>query len=267
MFDLNDTEVGRQMLSFYKSNKKQISIPMQGQPRKEWINYCADHSKVLVGFYGDDIPDRTYHLYKFPNGYMDAASPGDISAESWDLLQRATSVFSLAYTRFSDLQQAEAQAREAKIEAALERVRSRTLAMQKSHELAETAAVLFKQLILLGIEPNRLYISIIKDDKGETEFWITHEDGSKVSMVYKDNLNNNPSFKKMYEGWKRQNKSLLIDMKGKVLEDYLNYLSSIHIPFKGGLTQKRRLQYIAYFNRGLLVWLRRMNSRKKQCFY
>ncbi len=32
----------------------------------------------------------------------------------------------------ADLQQAEAQAREAQIEAALERVRSRTLAMQKS---------------------------------------------------------------------------------------------------------------------------------------
>ncbi len=92
----------------------------------------------------------------------------------------------------------------------------------------------------------------MKDDEGEAEFWITDEDGSKVSMAYEDNLNNNPSFKKMYDGWKQQKKSLLIDMKGKVLEDYLNYLSSIHIPFKGGLTQKRRLQYIAYFNRGFI---------------
>jgi hypothetical protein len=34
--------------------------------------------------------------------------------------------------------------------------------MQRSDELAETSAVLFKQLISLGIEPNRLYISIMK---------------------------------------------------------------------------------------------------------
>jgi len=107
---LDETRVGRAMLAFYSSGKKQISISMQGEARKEWINYCAAHSKVLEGFYGDNIPDRTYHLYKFSNGYIGAASAGNISAESWDLLQRATSVFSLAYTRFSDLQQAEAHA-------------------------------------------------------------------------------------------------------------------------------------------------------------
>jgi hypothetical protein len=78
------------------------------------------------------------------------------------LLQRFAIVFGL-YQRFRDLQKAEAQAREAQIEAALEKVRSRTLAMQRSDELAETSAVLFQQLILLGIKPNRLYIAIMKD--------------------------------------------------------------------------------------------------------
>jgi hypothetical protein len=33
---------------------------------------------------------------------MGAASPGDISSESWELLRR-DNVFSLAYTRFNDL--------------------------------------------------------------------------------------------------------------------------------------------------------------------
>jgi hypothetical protein len=178
---------------------------------------------------------------------MGAASPGVISSESWDLLQRATSVFSMAYTRFSDLQLAEAQAREAQIETALERVRSRTLAMQKSDELAETASELFRQLIHLGIEPNRLYINIVKDETGEGEFWITDEDGSKISMAYSTNMNDNPSMKKMYEGWKAQNKSLMLDMKGKELQEYFKHLSKLDVPFRGGLSQKRRLQYIAYF--------------------
>jgi hypothetical protein len=47
---------------------------------------------------------------------------------------------------FSDLQKAEAQAREAKIETALEKVRSRTMAMQKSAELGDVATVLFKEM-------------------------------------------------------------------------------------------------------------------------
>jgi signal transduction histidine kinase/virulence-associated protein VapD len=106
LLNLNDTWVGRQMFDFYQSTEKYISIPMQGTNRKEWINYCSERSKLLDGFYGDIIPDRTYHLYKFSNGTIGAATPGNISAESWDLLQRAASVFSLAYSRFKDLTQA-----------------------------------------------------------------------------------------------------------------------------------------------------------------
>ena len=124
--------------------------------------------------------------------------------------------------------------------------------MQKSDELAETSAVLFQQLIQLGIEPNRLYITIIKDDQANAEFWITDEDGSKVSSAFETNLNNNPVFRKMLNGWKGKKNSLTIDMKGEELQEYFQYLSSLHVPFKGGLAQTRRIQYIGYFNKGFI---------------
>ncbi|HQV85885.1 MAG TPA: ATP-binding protein [Chitinophagaceae bacterium] len=108
-----DTWVGSEMKKFYRAKKQQASIVMKGDNRKEWINYCAEKSNVLQGYYGDEIPERTYHLVKFSGGFMGAASPGDISAESWDLLRRAASAFSLAYTRFNDLQIAEAHALQA----------------------------------------------------------------------------------------------------------------------------------------------------------
>jgi len=108
-----ETWVGTEMEKFYQAKKEHSSIVMKGDNRKEWINYCAGKSNVLQGYYGDEIPERTYHLVKFNGGYLGAASPGDISEESWDLLRRTVSVFSLAYTRFSDLQIAEANARQA----------------------------------------------------------------------------------------------------------------------------------------------------------
>ncbi|MBL7861871.1 MAG: nuclear transport factor 2 family protein, partial [Cyclobacteriaceae bacterium] len=148
---LDETWVGREMQKFYRSKQTRTSILMRGKNRKEWINYCADKSSVLQGYYGGEIPERTYHLLKFSNGFMGAASPAEISAESWDLLQRATAVFSFAYKRFSDLQKAEAQAKEAQIQLALERVRARTMAMQKSEELPEAAALLFQQVQSLGM--------------------------------------------------------------------------------------------------------------------
>ena len=92
--------------NFYGSDEKQISIVMQGANRKEWINYCEEKSVPFRGYYGEVIPDRTYHLYKFSHGAIGAAAAGDISAESWKLLSRAASVFSLAYSRFKDLTQA-----------------------------------------------------------------------------------------------------------------------------------------------------------------
>ena len=55
--------------------------------------------------------------------------------EMHDVFKRFAKVFEQTYTRFLDLQKAEAQAREAQIEAALERVRTRAMAMHKSDDL------------------------------------------------------------------------------------------------------------------------------------
>ncbi|MEP6796352.1 MAG: ATP-binding protein [Saprospiraceae bacterium] len=104
--DLTDTWVGREMLQFYNSDDNQINIEMKGAERIEWIRYCEELSIPLRGFYGAVIPERTYHLYKFSQGAIGAATPGDISEESWNLLKRAASVFSLAYSRFKDLTKA-----------------------------------------------------------------------------------------------------------------------------------------------------------------
>ena len=93
---LPDTWVGREMWKFFGSDLDRTSILMKGERRKEWINYCAERSKVLKGYYGNEIPERTYHLVKFNGGYMGAASPGDISTDSWELLKRVATVFSLA---------------------------------------------------------------------------------------------------------------------------------------------------------------------------
>jgi hypothetical protein len=57
--------VGREMLTFYESSGNTTSIVMKGEARKEWINYCENRSPILKGYYGEQIPDRTYHLYKF----------------------------------------------------------------------------------------------------------------------------------------------------------------------------------------------------------
>ena len=76
--------------------------------------------------------EKVYLSSSFNNfGYLTLATLEPLSDEQFDIMLRFAKVFDLTYTRFNDLKQAEAQAREAEIQLALERVRARTMAMQK----------------------------------------------------------------------------------------------------------------------------------------
>jgi signal transduction histidine kinase len=104
--DLHETWLGHEMLHFYHSDDKEISIVMTRDHHKEWLNYCKTKCTSFSGYYGDEPPEISYHLYKFSNGAISYSSASVISEESWDLLKRVASVFSLAYSRFKDLTQA-----------------------------------------------------------------------------------------------------------------------------------------------------------------
>src|SRR5215213_3420919 len=248
--ELYDTSVGREMSAFYGSDKKQTSIIMQGEARKEWINYCAGHSKVLAGFYGDSIPDRTYHLYKFSSGYVGAAAPGDISEESWDLLKRATNVFSLAYTRFNDLQIAEAQSRESQIQLALERVRARTMAMQHSDELPETSFLLFQQMKELGETAVQNSIGIIKEDAGVVELSTTVH-GHPSPRTLNVPIDDPHVMAKAVAAWKAKSKSLIIEIQGQELREY-NELRNSFLETKVNFPEDNWIVNIFFFSNGWL---------------
>src|SRR5689334_13679327 len=104
--DLNATWVGREMLQFYHSDAKETSIAMAGDHYKEWIRYCETKCGSYRDHYEDEMPGRSYHLYKFSDGAISQPSASVISQESWDLLKRVASVFTLTYSRFKDLMQA-----------------------------------------------------------------------------------------------------------------------------------------------------------------
>jgi signal transduction histidine kinase len=201
---------------------------------------------------GDEQVEYGYY-FSFPDGLFYSWSLQPYTDQEKNILDRFRNIISLTFRRYLDLQKAEAQAREAQIEAALEKVRSRTLAMQHSDELSETASVMFRQLIILGIAPNRLYIILFNEHSPDMEAWVTDEDGSRVSVGFRGNRHRSKTLNKMYEGWAAQRKSLVLDMQGDELQEYLHYLhDELKVPFKGGMEQKRRLQHLAYFSKGLI---------------
>src|SRR6478672_5050521 len=75
-----------------------------------------------------------YYFYSIGIGSIGISTFGAISKAKKVLLKRFRNVFQLSYQRYIDITKAEAQARDAKIEAALERVRASSMAMHRSNE-------------------------------------------------------------------------------------------------------------------------------------
>jgi hypothetical protein len=82
-------------------------------------------------------------------------------------------------------QKAEAQAKESQIQLAMERVRARTMAMQKSNELAEAASLLFTQIADFGTNSWSSGFIIFQPDELSINSWMSKPDGSMgVPFIY-----------------------------------------------------------------------------------
>ncbi|MGN6602954.1 MAG: sensor histidine kinase [Ginsengibacter sp.] len=168
-----------------------------------------------------------------------------------EILKRFAKVFEQAYTRFLDLQKAEDQAREAQVQLALERVRARTMAMQKSDELSEAVYVLFQQFRELGENPDQATIGIINEKEKVIEYWVTMY-GEPINKVFKFSIEEPNVTKKIFKAWKQGKRYLVIDLKGKALKEFMLYRAG-----KGGAAvkpgEKRRIIHVAFFSKGLLI--------------
>jgi len=200
-----------------------------------------------------NIGQLSYYFFSIGTGAIGISTYEPISEGKRKVLKRFRNVFELAYRRYIDVTQAEAQAREAQIQLALERVRARTMAMQRSDEMAETAAILFEQFIALGEKPERMAIEIVNEAEHVFEIWATEHGGKQFNSLIKTSLDEPIVMQKMYRAWKEQNKSITIDLQGNELEAYFQFLKKMKLPVDRIIFGKRRVQNVATFSRGILT--------------
>ena len=103
----------------------------EGEELKVWREY-RKQTNQLPDPKLDTSSSSHYYFYSIGSGAVGVTTYAPLSEEQIDLFKRFRNVFELAYRRFIDIEKAQAQAREAQIEVSLERVRSRTMAMQKA---------------------------------------------------------------------------------------------------------------------------------------
>ena len=106
------------------------------------------------------------------------------------IANRFTDVFDFAYKRFLDLQDKERRAREAEVEAALERVRSQALAMETSQDIPAVSAAVFRELNALNFPAGSSLIGIPDEARNLTTQWVVWPDELEGwDIVYKGDVN------------------------------------------------------------------------------
>jgi len=119
----------------------------------------------------DETGSADYHFFSIGPGGLGLTLYQSLNEEGLIIFKRFHKVFSLAYRRFRDIEKAEAQAREAQIEASLEKVRAQTMGMQSTDDLSNVASVMFEQMKSLGGDLFAFGIVLCDKDKDTVEQW------------------------------------------------------------------------------------------------
>ena len=163
-------------LDCWKKRKKKWQYLFEGKEKRDWDSF--GFSKTELARLPEFIKEYMAGVSKInlsgssdQFGSLVTGSFEPLPDEQQDIISRFAIAFNQAFIRFLDLQKAEAQAREAQIEAALEKVRSRSLAMHKTDELKEVALELRKQMGLLGQKDLEVCAIHLYDDDNSFESW------------------------------------------------------------------------------------------------
>jgi len=204
---------------------------LSGAIKKEWDDYLFSETGLTrlpaVVIEGMKAPERVFLTASFNNfGALNAATLEPLSDNHLDVLLRFAKVFDLTYTRFNDLKQAEAQAREAQIQLALERVRARTMAMYKSEELAETAGLLFQQIQSLGLPLISCGYNIWEENDKVCDAYMS-DAGGFIHSPFKIPLTQSPVFIHFYNSRQKKEKFYTEQLNGEVLVSHYKYMLTL----------------------------------------
>ena len=219
-------------LEGWRTKRKKWQYLLGGDEKRRWDAYGFSQTGLaqLPDFIKADMSAvETIHLTISSDnfGCLIASSLSPLSEVHAAIVDRFTSVFNQAYTRFLDLQRAEAQSREAKIEAALERVRSRTMAMRGSEELLDVASILFQQVKALGVPQWNCGFNIWEIGDEAFTYYPGTPDGIISQAPCKIPLTEHPVFQRFDESRKRGDELLIYEKQGEEQVGHYQYMLSL----------------------------------------
>ncbi len=183
---IEEPTVINKIYTAWKEKRKSVIIDISGDELEKYNRYL--NSDVDFKEYNDaknrlgrEENRRIIYTAIFSRGILSVATQNPRTGETIKLLERFAGVFDGTYTRFLDIQKAEAQAREAQIELSLERIRAQVTAMRESSELLDIVVTMRTEFVALGHEAHYFWYMRWLPDKYEKA--MTSGDGTRIGMV------------------------------------------------------------------------------------
>jgi signal transduction histidine kinase len=153
------------------------------------------------------------------------------------------------------------------IEAALEKVRARTISMRGTSELSETSTVLFQQLKELNIQAIRTGVGIFDDPNQAMELWVTTGSGNQEVMQVLDyfSLHIHPVFSNIIPA-RQQNKPYVVTMlQGEQVREYYQTMSTYLSQPLNQVYHSREFFYSFFFSQGTLNVITSESLSEEEC--
>ncbi len=188
-----------------------------------WYYEGINNSKYYpASFDMEALPSKEIHTdFFFSEGAVFAFTNEPIANESAKVIKRFAGVFGQTYRRYLDLQKAEAQAREAKVEASLERVRGKAMAMYSSEDLNATIGIFYRELETLSITPRRCGVGLLDKENHTAELSTmnTTAEGGTIELIGIMKLIGHPVLEEIYNHWILQKEYHPV-LRGNEIKEY-----------------------------------------------
>ncbi len=196
------------VLAMVEEMKKSANSSFNGSMEDQELNVFREWRKQNNQF-PDPLLDESnsmhYYFLSIGKGGLGLTTYKPLPEEGLEIFKRFHNVFTLAYRRFTDIELALAQAREAQIQLALERVRARSLAMHHTSELQEVVNIVAQQLHNMNIDINGgAFITFNDEVNDEFTLWASGGAADYVQKVTVPFMNT-PIFILLRDAIKRKN--------------------------------------------------------------
>ena len=167
-------------------------IELEGEPMEDWLRYMRDDLGYPMEWPGHLDVYRNYCVF-FPHGLLYVVAPDRLVDKDLNVVRRFRDGFAFAYSRYLELAEKERQNRALLVEGALERVRSRSLAMEGTEELEEISRSIYGELTDLELDIWSLTVVIHEHERNLARFWATSLDSGLEYDIPLSSMESNPT--------------------------------------------------------------------------